>query len=361
MQSHLDPSLLPATLQALPPAQARFCLAVSRFLVKELGLVLTGTRLLAGFSGGPDSTALLLALHYLAPKLDCTLFAAHLDHSLRPSSAQEAELCRSFCQGLGISFRCGRRDVRTIGKKAGTGLEESARAERYAFYAEAAETFACDWIVVGHTADDLAEDILMRLIRGAGWPALAGMAAVDRERRLLRPLLLTPKSAIERFLSSLGLAWIIDESNTDEKHFRNRVRKRLLPLILQENPAFLENAAGLWRLGRSDGEYFSAVSDARPSAATSFTPASAIISEARPQGCDAYLSEATLSALPKALRLRLYKKILAGLGPGQALLAGLLALDDTWAARKGGAEHYFPGGKKAVIRGRGIAWSRRLP
>ena len=260
-----------------------------------------------------------------------------------PSSAQEAELCRTFCQGLGIPCYCGARDIQEIGKKAGTGLEESARAERYAFYAEAAESFACDWTVVGHSADDLAEDVLMRLIRGAGWPALAGMAAVDRERKLLRPLLLTPKSAIERFLSTLGLAWIIDESNTEEKHFRNRVRRRLLPLILRENPAFLENIAGLWRLGRIDEEYFTSLND-----------------DSRPQGCDAYLAETTLAALPKALRLRLYKKTLADLGPGQALLPGLLALDDSWAARKGGAEHRFPGGKKAVISGGGIRWSRRL-
>jgi tRNA(Ile)-lysidine synthase len=344
----LDPSALPATLQELSPAQARFCLSLSRFAVKELGLVLAGRRILAGFSGGADSTALLLALRYLSPAMGFTLFAAHLDHMLRPSSAQEAELCGIFCAGLGIACHCEKRDIRKGGQKEKTGVEESARRERYAFYAETAEKLACDWIAVGHTANDLAEDILMRLIRGAGWPALSGMAAVDISRKLLRPLLLTPRSAIENFLATLGLVWITDESNADEKHFRNRVRKHLLPLIQRENPAFLESAAGLWRLGRIDAEYFAAVTGDAPAKDTPL-----------PCGRNAFLPHKTLAALPKALRLRLYKKTLARLGQGQALLTGLLALDDSWTKRNGTREHRFPGGKTALVNSEGILWSRR--
>lgn len=344
----------PLTLQALRPAQARFCLGVRRFMEKELGLCLAGTRILAGFSGGADSTALLLTLHYLASSMGFTLFAAHLDHRLRPSSAAEAAACRGFCQNLSITLHCASKDIRHLARESGTGLEESARAGRYAFYAEAAALLRCDWIAVGHNANDLAEDILMRLIRGAGWPGLSGMTARDDRRTLLRPLLLTPRAAIEDFLGALGLGWIEDESNTDDAYLRNRVRKRILPLLHEENPAFLEGMADLWRLGRFDAEYFASIlPDPEPAPCAD---ASAPMPAA--QGRKLYLSTTRLEALPKALRLRLYKKTLNALGPGQALMPGLLALDASWSAGNK-TEHRFPGGKTAFIQATGILWLRK--
>ncbi len=369
---------IPASLQQLAPAQARFCLAVSRFVKQDLGLDIRGASLLIAFSGGADSTALLLVLHYLAPSLHLKLAAAHLDHGLRPSSDKEADFCRAFCDELGMACATERRDVAAQRRRNNTGIEEESRSTRYDFLAQAAARLGSDWIATGHQNNDLAEDLLMRLIRGAGWPALSGMPAADPERRLIRPLLLTPRKDIEDFLSSLGLTWLQDESNDDRAHLRNRIRLDLLPLVLRENPAFLNNAAGLWRLGRIDEEYFDALlpsPDALPEQEETFAPKPAREGRANPAPQAADRSEPPvrpvsgpasplvmrheqLAVLPKALRLRFYRKTLSRLGPGQPLLPLLLALDRAWANGGEKTTHRFPGGKTAVVDKKSIFWKK---
>ena len=338
-------SSLPQTLQDLSPAQARFCLGTNRFLRKELGVSLTGTRILAGFSGGADSTALLLTLRYLAPVSGFSLYAAHLDHGLRPGSSGEAEACRVFCEALGIPFFLERLER----PDSAAGIEDASRRARYAFFDRAASHCGADWIATGHNANDLAEDVLMRLTRGAGWPGLSGMAAVDSRRRLLRPLLLTARSALEDFLRSLGTGWLTDESNCDRSYFRNRVRHDLLPFFLKENPAFLDAVAGLWRLGRIDETCFEEV-------LTGFADNVEQDGEKTPF----FLERRVLEAMPKALRLRLYKRTLDALGKGQALMPGLLALDEAFLRNGTPTTHQFPGGKQARADAGGIRWSRSL-
>lgn len=343
---------LPRKLQELRPEQARSCLKVARFLQKDLCLDLAGTHVLVCFSGGADSTFLLLSLYYLIPQLGFSLCAAHLDHGLRPSSAQEALWCQSVCEKLDIPFYTEKRD---IGQDSGTGtsgLEEKARNVRYDFFNAAALNFASDWIVTGHTQNDLAEDVLMRLIRGAGWPGLGGMPAVDQERRLLRPLLAIKRKDIEKFLTALNFPWIEDESNTDRSFFRNRIRKDLLPAICAENPSFLDTTFGLWQLARIDDKLFDTLFEQNMPPDADGCKTSGIV-----------LPSSYLSSLPKGLRMRLYMRVLKALGPGQTLMKNLLALDETWLTAhrrghtKGGGQHQFPGGKTAIINKHGITWS----
>lgn len=333
----------PARLQELTPRQAKFCLQILRFIEKDLGLSLAGRHLLAGFSGGADSTALLLALCCLSEKLGCSLSAAHLDHRLRPSSGQELEQCGEFCAHLGIPFYSGRFDVAACSGPRKPGIEEAARNARYDFYRQTATRETCDWIVTGHTLNDLAEDQLMRMIRGTGWPALSGMQGLDAGRKLFRPLLLTPRSSIETFLSSLGVSWIEDESNQEMTYFRNRVRKHVLPLMLRENPAFLEKTAGLWKLGQLDKEWITAS-----------------LPKASPESIDRepvlFQPRSSLENLPKALRLRSYKEALAAVGPGQAHMDSLLALDTAFMMAKKKTIHQFQGAKLAIVDKRGIFW-----
>ena len=361
---------IPASLQELAPAQARFCLAVSRFVKQDIGLDIRGASLLVAFSGGADSTALLLVLHYLAPSLHLKLSAAHLDHGLRPSSDKESDFCRAFCDKMGIACVSERRDVAAQRQRNKTGIEEEGRSARYDFFAQVAARMGSDWIATGHQNNDLAEDVLMRLIRGTGWPALSGMPAVDPARRLLRPLLLTPRKEIEEFLSSLGLIWLRDESNDDRAYLRNRVRLDLLPLVLRENPAFLNNAAGLWRLGRIDGDYFDTLlpnPDAPPEQEEEFAPdpAPAVVDQSKTPvrpGSEPVpalvMRHEQLTALPKALRLRFYRKALSRLGPGQPLLPLLLALDRAWANGGEKTTHSFPGGKTAIVDKKSIFWKK---
>lgn len=343
---------------------------------RELGLDLAGQSLLVACSGGADSSALLLCLHYLAPRVGFQICAAHLDHGLRPSSAAEAAACLKLCARLQIKALSERREVAAFAKERGLGLEEAARQCRYDFLREAAASLGCGLVATGHSLNDLAEDQLMRLIRGTGWPGLAGMRALDMERGLVRPLLLSSRKEAEAFLKALGLGWIEDESNKDQNFFRNRVRSRLLPLIIEENPAFLERAAGLWRLGRIDQGWFeSALCEALAKRDASAEDDGDAGNEGgaengvrKSASCGAdnddgeegvrFLPAGKLRALPPALRLRLYKKTLDDLGPGQARLEGLLALEAAFKAKGKPTRHQFPGDKEALVDPGGISWQK---
>jgi tRNA(Ile)-lysidine synthase len=219
----------------------------------------------------------------------------------------------------------------------GQGIEEAGRTLRYRFLGAVMAEEQADFLLVAHHLDDLAEDLLMRLIRGASWPELAGMEAWDPDRRLLRPLLLTPRDRLLAFAESLGLVWSEDETNLDPAFRRNRVRADILPLFLGENPNFLAAAARLWRLARIDRDYW----------------AEAAGTAAERDGDGLLLSAAALAGHP-ARRLRVLKAAVEAAGPGQALADSLLRLDRAWAERSLGARLQFPGAKTATVTAAGI-------
>lgn len=330
------------TLQDLPKDAARLALEVEKFITGEMNFDPSGKELVLAFSGGADSKALFYILLVLAPRLKFSLALAHLDHALRESSAAEAEAARELAESYGLPCYTSRVNVADASKKLKLGKEEAGRVARLEFMdhlkRKAAKEGVERWVVFAHQLNDLAEDVIMRLVRGTGWPALGGMQAVDVARKHLRPLLLTGRDEIENFLTSLEADWIKDPMNEDQAFLRNRVRSRIIPLLLEENPSFLGAVADLWRLAGWDGElYSSLLGRVNP----------------KPEVDGLTLDHAALGAMPKALRLRAYKKALESVpGPGQPLLTGLLALDRAWAAKKSGAELQFPGNKKArVIRG----------
>jgi tRNA(Ile)-lysidine synthase len=333
---------LPRRLQELSPEQARFCLEAERFAREGMGAPLDHMGVLVALSGGPDSTALLLALWYLAPRLSLSgLCAAHLDHGLRPGSAAEAEFAAALCDRLDLELYTERIDVRALAKEAGTGIEEASREARYDFLDRVLGVAGMHLAAVGHTLNDLAEDQLMRQIRGAGWPALGGMPAHDPDRRLVRPLLTAPKQACLDFLSALGMSWSSDESNLDRSFFRNRVRLDLLPMIIRENPAYLDAAAALWRLARLDEGFFD----------------SAASLEAEEDHRGVFLAREDLAVMHPALRLRLYKNVLESLGPGQPLARTLFDLDAAFRDKRGGKVFQFPGDKTAKVASDGLLFS----
>lgn len=336
------------TLQELPQGAARLALDLEKFISRELGFNPAGKELVLAYSGGADSKCLFYVLLVLAPRLGFRLSLAHLDHALRGSSAAEAEAARALAESYGLVCHSSRVDVAAVSKSLKLGKEEAGRAARLEFMdhlrRKGDKAGVERWFVFAHQLNDLAEDVIMRLLRGAGWPALGGMRALDSARRQLRPLLLTARADVEKFLEELGADWIRDPMNDDPAYLRNRVRGGIIPLLVKENPAFLESVADLWRLSGWDAELFAAL----------LKPVSP-----KPEADGLTLPHAALGELPKALRLRAYKKALEAVpGPGQPLLSGLLALDRAWTDRKGGAELQFPGNKRArVIRG-AIKFSR---
>ncbi len=348
-----------ARIQDLPPKEARLCLEVERFLLEglwdELEAELSGGKILVAFSGGVDSTALLLVLRCLAPRLGFSLVAAHLNHNLRPEASGDARAALACCQELDIPCVAGSEDVAGYAREQRVGLEEAGRELRYRFLEQARLEFKAQFVVTAHTLDDLAEDQLMRLLRGTGWPALGGMNGYDPARRLLRPLLMTSKDRLKELALTLEVPWREDETNRDLSFLRNRVRHEILPLFLRENPGFLDSATGLWRLARLDAEYWSE----RMAALSSRGPKNDVEVSSREVPTDVetntiLLPDELLREAHSALRLRMFKQSLELFGKGQPLLENLLKLERTWNRGGVGKVFQFPGGKTAEIIREGI-------
>ena len=202
--------------------------------IRSEGLLVAGERCVVGVSGGPDSMALLQVLAQLAPALDLFLVVAHVDHGLRPREAEaEARLVQGAAQALGLACECGRVEVAACAREQGLSLEHAARKLRYEFLAEVAARHRATKIAVGHTADDQAEEILLRLIRGTGRAGLAGMAKL-RDGLVIRPFLGMAKKELLCYLAAAGIPYCLDSSNQQRIYLRNRIRLDLLP-YLREN------------------------------------------------------------------------------------------------------------------------------
>ncbi len=343
----------PPALQDLPPGDARLCLHIERFYRRELGLA-PGSHLLLALSGGADSTALAVLLRLLAPRMDLRLSALSVDHGLRPESRGETRRICALCRDLGIPCAMRRADVAAAATAWGCGLEEAGRRVRYALLEEERAALGADWILLGHHAGDLSEDVLLRLTRGAGWPGLAGMAPRDDARHLLRPLLFTAPAALRALLRHLGIRWSEDASNASLDYRRNRLRHEVLPLLRRENPALDRGLATLHRLGSLDGNFWEETLDraltAHPWQKGMENGAPAIT-----------LPRALLAALHPAARLRLYVRACRALGEesrrsegdshGQPRAATLLALDAALREGRGNTHFQLPGAVEAQVRG----------
>ncbi len=182
-------------------------------------------RLGVAVSGGSDSTALMQLLSDIAQHERIDLFAATVDHGLRPESAAEAKTVAALAQRWGIPHE-------TLKWQSwdGTGnLQDQARRARYRLLLDWAGSLGLQAIALGHTADDQAETVLMRLARAAGVSGLSAMAGVRQESgiALLRPLLATTRSRLRAYLMAQGITWIDDPSNQDARFDRIKVREAL--------------------------------------------------------------------------------------------------------------------------------------
>src|ERR671916_2199573 len=202
------------------------------------------SRPLALVSGGPDSVALLRALVELGGEP----VVLHLDHGLRgEESREDAEFVRALCEKLGV--RC---DVRSIRLEEGPNLQERARDERYRLAEEVAGELGLQAIAVGHTADDVAETVLMNLARGTGLRGLAGIPPV--RGRLVRPLIGRTRREILEYLARLDQPYRTDPTNLTGKYARNRVRLEVLPVLEELYPGAARNLARGAALAREDLE-----------------------------------------------------------------------------------------------------------
>ncbi|CCW34862.1 tRNA lysidine(34) synthetase TilS [Chthonomonas calidirosea] len=201
-----------------------------RKAITRYSMVQRGDTIVVGFSGGPDSTALLHALRLLQAEWDIRLVAAHLHHGLRGTEADEdLSWVIAHCEAFGLELRYERADVAARRRRLKLSLEQAAREMRYAFLQRVAKEEGASRIAVGHTLDDRVETVLMHLLRGAGMEGLVGFAAVQGP--LIRPLYFVRREETKAFCAALEITPRCDSSNQSTEFLRNRIRLELLPLL----------------------------------------------------------------------------------------------------------------------------------
>ncbi|MEP9354012.1 tRNA lysidine(34) synthetase TilS [Xanthobacter sp. KR7-65] len=208
-------------------------------------------RILVAVSGGPDSSALLfLAARWRARRSEGPeLFAATVDHGLRPESGMEATAVAALAAQLGIPHAV----LLWTGRKPERGIQEAAREARYALLGAQARSLGAPALALAHTLDDQAETVLFRMARGSGLSGLRGMQA-ERAREgltLLRPLLDVPKSRLVATLEAAGIAYARDPSNLDTRFARPRLRA-MAPGLTREGLDARRLARLATRLARAD-------------------------------------------------------------------------------------------------------------
>lgn len=197
--------------------------------VRSTDLIAQGERVLVAFSAGPDSTALLLALH----EEGHDLIAAHYDHALQESSQLVAGHAQRVCDALGVELITERRAA----SLAKGSVQAAARELRYDFLERSATRAGAKKIALAHTADDVVEGAAMHLLRGCGIAGLRGMPS--RRGRIVRPLLNVWRRDVLAFLESRGVVALEDPANANLTFARVRMRRRILPALEEDRPGII--------------------------------------------------------------------------------------------------------------------------
>lgn len=202
-------------------------------------LIPDGSRVLVAVSGGPDSVALLYILHTLCQMrfINAELICGHVNHQLRADQSDQDQLfVRHMAGGLGIGFVATAVDVRGFASEERLSLETAGRLLRIEALALMARQYGCTRIAVGHQANDNAETIIHRLMRGTGLRGIAGIwpvRPIDQDISLIRPLLAIQRGQVLSYLRAKGVAWREDLTNLDCRFTRNAIRHRLMPILQQ--------------------------------------------------------------------------------------------------------------------------------
>jgi tRNA(Ile)-lysidine synthase len=229
-----------------------------RATIRAHDLARADTRVLVAVSGGSDSVALAYLMADLAARGVLQVVGlAHLNHRLRPAAAADEKFCGALAARLGWPFLSHGEDVAARARAERRSLEDAARAARYEFLEDARQRCHADVVALGHTRDDQAETLLLRLIRGAGARGLAGMH--PRNGTVIRPLLECRRAELQAYLGALGVKYVHDATNDDVSIPRNRVRAELLPLLERRfNPSIVDVLADEADIAREEWTWMNA-------------------------------------------------------------------------------------------------------
>lgn len=280
-------------------------------MLRGYEMLMPGDTVTCAVSGGADSMALLFAMYLLKDKLEISVRAAHFNHCLRGSESDRDEaFVRAFCDRYDIPLTVGSGEV-VAGKK---GLEAAARDARYAFLRTLPGKIA-----TAHTADDNAETVLMRMVRGTGLKGLGAIAPV--RGRVIRPMLLVTRQQVMAFLKEYHISYVEDSSNAEDLFLRNRLRHQVMPLLKQENPRLAENLSAMALRLREDEQAL----------------------------CGAYdfsdgIAAEELRQLPKARRSRVIGAFLESCGVKELEAAHITLAEELVFSTNPSARADFPGG-----------------
>jgi tRNA(Ile)-lysidine synthetase-like protein len=262
---------LDTTLPASPPAPRTHLGLEQRVLARLKALRLPpATRIVVGFSGGPDSLSLAAVLARVAPVARVQVSLVHVDHGLRPESAADARTCADLASQLGLPLTVARLPHNVVGRHPGVGVEEAARRERYVALARQAQTEGAQLVAIAHHRQDQAETVLLHLLRGAGLSGAAGMgeltdltvpwwgsASAGEAKRVTiwRPLLDESFEIVRGYALARGLKPVEDATNQDPRFRRNRLRHEVLPLLHAIDPGTIEALGRYARIARGEDAF----------------------------------------------------------------------------------------------------------
>jgi tRNA(Ile)-lysidine synthase len=224
--------------KSMPRSHPPTLITLVRAMLREHPLVARGTTVLAAVSGGPDSMALLHVLSLLRRERGFGLFAHGVDHGLRPAAAAELELAAELARNHDVPF-----ERTCVSVDPGGNVQARARTARWRALEAAAGRAGASSIATGHHADDRAETMLMRILRGTSPRGLAVLPPRDGCR--IRPLLRARRADIDAHIRRHRIPHAVDPSNRDPRFLRVRVRLEVLPLLERLNPRVVEHMYAL--------------------------------------------------------------------------------------------------------------------
>jgi tRNA(Ile)-lysidine synthase len=207
--------------------------------IQKYQMLEPGDKVLIGFSGGPDSMALLTVLYHIKKIFGIRLSAVHINHQLRAKAAlKDEKFCLTICKKMGVPIKVCRVDVKKYALKHKLSVEEAARILRYQELIKLARQKKCQKIALGHNANDNTETVIMNLIRGTG---LAGLSGIPPKRKaIIRPLIEQSRDEIIKYLHDQGVQYCDDLTNMELGYRRNYIRHKVVPMLQDINPNLIK-------------------------------------------------------------------------------------------------------------------------
>ncbi len=222
--------------------------------IKTHNLISNGQSVLLALSGGSDSVCLLHILNELKNKLGFSLYACHLNHSIRDEADSDEEFVRKLCEKLGVRCFFKKCDIKSIAKKEKLSEELVGRNERYLFFEEISKKYKIDLVATAHNKNDVAETILMHIFRGSGLDGQKGIAY--RRENIIRPLLDCEKKDIEKYCRDNGFSFVFDKTNNSDVYTRNKIRLRIIPEIEESiNKGFINTLVKNSEIIKDDADF----------------------------------------------------------------------------------------------------------